>query len=156
MGKKNLLVRSVFDAHPHVIVRPFNNGSTEIKEPFSIQGISHTVPRHVAWMVSTERGKVLHIADPKLNRENSIREVDSVWVERFAGLAPDILFINAGGNSVRREKEDRRYLVESGALSPVEAAQIVAVIQPRVVSLIGCYNHSVWRNREEDIPQHLK
>jgi L-ascorbate metabolism protein UlaG (beta-lactamase superfamily) len=151
LGENNDHIQTLFVAWPQARVRAFSDGDRETNGPFSIRGMTHTVPKHTAWFVSTGEASMLHIADPVLNRDNAVRLRDTVW-DRFSKLAPDVLFISAGGNSFRREKDGKRSIVESATLSPVEAAKVTARIHPRAVSLIGCYNHSVWRNRQEYIP----
>ncbi len=149
-GERNSQVQMAFSSYPNVKIRAFTHKESEKVGPFLIQGLMHTVPRHIAWSVSTGQGSILHIADPMFNRDNAIRKLDPLWDE--FRLSPDIVFINAGGNSLRYEKDGQRFIMESAAVSPVEAAQIVAHIAPRAASLIGCYNHSMWKNHSEYIP----
>ncbi len=151
IGERNVAVSNTFAIWPHVEVTPMRGDDTRVVGACSVRARTHTVPNHLAWHIESAAGSVLHIADPVLNTDNAKRVVDEAW-EAFRDLAPSVLFINAGGNSLRREKDGVRTVLESGALSPVEAAKVVALIRPRLVSLIGCYNHSVWRNRQEYIP----
>lgn len=151
IGEKNGSVKETFAVWPHVDVTPMREGDVRQVGTFSVRARTQTVPNHLAWEVSTPLGSVLHIADPIFNKENSERIMDAVW-ESFRDLQPSALFINAGGNSLRREKDGVRQVLESCSVSPVEAAQIVARIRPQTVSLIGCYNHSIWKNRQEYIP----
>lgn len=151
IGERNESVQQTFAVWPHVDVSLMRDGDARQVRAFSVRARTQTVPNHLAWEISTSLGSVLHIADPTLNKKNSQRVMDEIW-ESFRNLQPSALFINAGGNSLRREKDGVRQVIESCSVSPVEAAHIVALIRPQTVSLIGCYNHSVWKNRQEYIP----
>ena len=146
----NAKVAQTFAIWPQVETVSFQNKDIKPYGPFSVQGLAHTVPRHIAWHVKSKTGSILHIADPCINRDSMNRHIGEEW-KQFEGLRPDLLCINAGGNSLRREKDGRRYLVDNAGLSPVEGARIAQLIQPKAVCLIGCYNWSIWRNRSEYI-----
>lgn len=150
VGEDNERVRQTFAAWPQVEATAFLHGERKTRGPFSVRGLSHTVRGHLAWHVESKTGSMLHIADPRVNRDPMSREIGEEW-KSFKGLRPDLLCINAGGNSLRREKDGKRYIVENAAVSSIEAARLTELIQPKAVSLIGCYNWSVWRNRSEYI-----
>ena len=147
---KNESVQEVFQDLPSTKAIAFRDAMTFATKNLTIEALSHTILSHTAWLISSEKSRILHIADSRLNKDKKLREPDSVW-KKFTDLRPDILFINAGGNILRQDSAEGRFLEESSGLSPAEAAQITALIKPRVVSIIGCYNHSIWRNRREFI-----
>jgi len=150
VGQDNTRVEQTFALWPHVETIPFQHNDVKTDGPFSVRGLLHTVPKHIAWYVESKTGSILHIADPHINRDSMSRQIGEEW-KQFEGLQPDLLCINAGGNGLRREKDGRRYIVESGAVSPIEAARLAELIRPKALCLIGCYNWSVWRNRSEYI-----
>ncbi len=151
LGEKNAEIKNRFAQFPQVELRPSLNGNKFTVGNFHITAIEHTVKNHLAWYVVSSSGSVLHITDAKLNRDSKKREIDEVW-KSFENLNPNLLLISAGGNSNRREKEGKRYILEASCLTPVEGANITKLINPKVVSLIGIYNHSIWKNRTEFIP----
>ena len=144
-------VRAALEPFPSVAASKMISGDVIDTGTFEIKCFAHTVRGHLAWLVRSATGAALHIADAALNRDNSLRTLDPVW-DSFANLCPDLVFVSAGGNSVRKVSGSTRYLSESVTLSPIEAAQLLETIRPRASTLIGCYNHSVWRSRVEFIP----
>lgn len=144
----NEKVKQTFAVWPYAETIPFQNNDVKTREPFAIRGLSHTVPRHMAWYVKSQTGSLLHIADARINGDHMSHHIGKEW-EQFEGLRPDLLCINAGGNSVRREENSKRVIKENLAVSAVEAARLVEIIQPKAVCLIGCYNWSIWKNRAE-------
>ena len=146
----NEKAREVFKIFPQVTTNPMQSGDGHTLEDMRITALSHTVNGHTAWHITSPNGSILHIADPGFNENHSIRKISESW-SKFKDLRPDVLFINTGGNSLRRETQNGRSIIDSSSLSPAEAAQVVAFIRPKAVSIIGCYNHSIWRDREEYI-----
>jgi L-ascorbate metabolism protein UlaG (beta-lactamase superfamily) len=117
---------------------------------FQISSFEHTVADHRAWYVRSASGSVLHIADARFNKDRKVRSADALW-QSYAELSPDVVFLSAGGNSIRFSDTEQPVIAESVILSPVEAAQVVQILKPKVAVVIGCYNHSIWRNRVEYI-----
>ncbi len=118
--------------------------------PFSIEAKEHTVPYHTAWHITSPSGAVLHIADGRFNKDQFLRKPDPVW-EKLKGLSPSFLFLSAGGHSQRVEKNNERLIMPAGIFTPTEAAEIAKIVAPKAASLIGIYNHSIWKNRYEYI-----
>lgn len=143
-------VREVFKVFPQVTTKSMQGGDEHTLEGTRVTAMNHTVAGHVAWSIVSPTGSVLHIADPSFNENHSLRKIGGAW-SKFKDLKPDVLFINTGGNSLRRETKNGRSIVDAAGLTPGEAAEVVALIKPRAVSIIGCYNHSIWRNRQEYI-----
>ena len=135
-----------------VVKHPVHPGFSTKIGPFTIEAKAHTVPYHTAWFVTSTTGSVLHIADAWVNKDRTLRKLDPVWLE-LRDVSPTFLFLSAGGHAERSEKDGKRLLFEAGILSPTEAAQITQVIAPRAASVIGVYNHSIWRNRHEYFQQ---
>lgn len=125
-------------------------GDTFSIGPFSITAKEHTVPYHTAWHVASPSGSLLHIADGRLNKDNFLRRPDPVW-ENLHGISPSFLFLSAGGHSERAEKNNEHLIIPAGIFTPVEAAEIVKIVTPKAASLVGIYNHSIWKNRHEYI-----
>jgi hypothetical protein len=142
----------VTDALPSTVVhRECIVGDQITIGPFTIETRGHTVPFHNSWYVRSSTGSVLHMTDARMNRDRLLRAPDKIWSD-LANLAPSILFISAGGHSVRfSDKEGSKTIWESEALSAVDAAKITTLIKPKAVGIIGVYNHSVWKNRTEYI-----
>ncbi|MBX9906737.1 MBL fold metallo-hydrolase [Patescibacteria group bacterium] len=115
----------------------------------TIRAYTHTVSGHLAWHVFSKQGSLLHIADPAGNRNRQMLTLDAVW-EKFNNLNVDVLFVNASGNSLQiKDAEGNRSISELSCLSPGQAALLAHRIQTKVVSLIGCYNKSVWNGLME-------
>ncbi len=125
-------------------------GDTFSVGPFSIEAKEHTVPYHTAWHITSASGSVLHIADGRSNKDPFFRKPDPIW-ERLKGLSPSFLFLSAGGHSQRVEKDNERIIMPAGIFTPTEAAEIAKIVNPKIASLIGIYNHSIWKNRYEHI-----
>lgn len=123
------------------------------KGTLKMTAFAHTAPEHLAWFIEGKTGKILHIADARVNMNYNTSESDKIW-KKFENLGVDILFLSAGRNSrqVKSEKIEDREIYEATGLSPIQGAKLVKLIKPRAVSLIGMYNHSIWRNRLEFIP----
>jgi len=104
VGQDNTRVEQTFALWPHVETIPFQHNDVKTDGPFSVRGLLHTVPKHIAWYVESKTGSILHIADPHINRDSMSRQIGEEW-KQFEGLQPDLLCINAGGNGLRREKD---------------------------------------------------
>ncbi len=130
---------------------PISPGYTKIIGPLTIEARAHSSVGHTCWYVHSKAGSVLHITDGSFNRDVLVRVPDIAW-ESLGDLCPSFLFINAGGHSMRRERNDgERYILEGSAFTAIEAATITQHIKPRSVGLIGFYNHSIWKGRSEYI-----
>lgn len=143
-------IRGLFSSWTGVGINPFKNSDSKSIGPFSVTGLFHTLDDHMAWLVKTETGSLLHLTDARINRDRMSKRMGDEW-KPFENLRPDLLCISAGGNSLARKNEDKRYIIENSVLSAVEAARLVNHIKPKAVCLIGCYNWSIWRNRSEYI-----
>lgn len=139
-----------FREYPKTELTPLTDQNTLQIGPFTITALSHTVPMHLAWHVSTHSGSIMHIADARINTRSSERHVDPLW-DKFVPFRPHIAFISASGNSSRFQKEGVPTIRESLTMSPIEGAKIFQLLKPQVGTLIGCYNHSIWKNRNEYI-----
>jgi hypothetical protein len=117
---------------------------------FRVTGYVQPAPDHLAYLVDTAGGRVLHLADPIVNRDLDSRKLDPLW-ERFADLRPDLLFLSAGGNCTRgmANRGGKPWIQEHSIVSPVEAARVAALIKPKVAAVIGIYNNSIWKGRAE-------
>lgn len=124
--------------------------------PFIIEALEHTVPDHNAWYIKSATGSLVHIADGRMNRDQESRKMDVVW-SKLKDLSPTYLFLSSGSHSNKIVLQDgTKDIFEAGVFTPVEAVKVVATINPRITSLIGIYNHSIWRGRQEYIlPAHL-
>ena len=125
-------------------------GNTFSIGPFVIEAKQHTVPYHLAWHIASPSGSVLHIADAKFNKDHFVRRPDPTW-EKLKDFAPSFIIMSAGGHSQRVENSNGRSIKPAGIFTPMEAAEIVQMIAPKAVSLMGIYNHSIWKNRYEYI-----
>ena len=136
-----------------VIKKPMAHGVSITVGPFTIESKQHTVPFHNAWYIRSQKGSVLHLADGAINKDIFNRKVDNAWMA-LEKIKPDILFISSGGHSARETNKDgTRTIREAGIFTAVEAAKVTRIIEPKAVALIGCYNHSIWKNRHEYIRQ---
>lgn len=147
---KNAAAKAIFEILPQVEVKPCGDKDSFSVGSFQITALTHTVPEHTAWLVESEGNSVLHVADARANRDLNLRNLDEAWNE-FSDLKPDLFFTGAAGNSKRVENDGVRSVQESLALSPVEASKLTQLVNPKVVSLIGCYNHSVFKGKIEYI-----
>lgn len=139
-----------FTSYKKIKLLPLTDRGIMRLGPFTITALSHTVPMHLAWHVSTDSGSILHIADARINTKSSEKNLDPLW-DTFVPLMPHIVFISASGNSSRYQKEGGRGIKESLTMSPIEGGKIIQLLKPEIATLIGCYNHSIWKNRNEYI-----
>ncbi|MDO8408301.1 MAG: MBL fold metallo-hydrolase [bacterium] len=136
---------------PGVTRHGMEPGETCTIGPCTIEAKEHTMPFHRAWYVTSKTGSVLHIGDGTINKDSTSRLTDPVW-EQLRGLAPSVLFLSSGGHNLRlTDKDGKRRIREAGICTPVEAARVAQVVQPRVVAAFGFYNHSIFKNRIEHI-----
>ncbi|MBI3420886.1 MAG: MBL fold metallo-hydrolase [Candidatus Sungbacteria bacterium] len=149
-GGVNQTAKAHFSVYPKVALMPLADQGTLRVGPFFITALSHTVPLHVAWHVVTKTGSILHIADARANAKISQNSLDPLW-NAFVELKPNIVFISASGNSSRVQKEGVREIREAATMSAIGGARILQLLKPQAASLIGCYNHSIWKNRSEYI-----
>lgn len=132
----------------HVALHGFTDNGTLQVGPFTIRARTHTVPGHLGWHVSSATGSILHIADPVGHRDHNRMDLDPLW-DTFAEYRPDILFFNASGNTMRSNDNGVPTIREARCLMPGQAAMLAQKLNPAVVSLIGCYNKSVWNGTTE-------
>ena len=116
--------------------------------PFQIRALTHTVPFHLAYFVKCASGSFLHIADAKANRLAWDRRLDPIWI-RYTELAPSYLALTGGAMSARLENDEGKFISENVFMSPVEAANLCRTIAPKAASIVGIFNSSVWKNRNE-------
>jgi len=147
LGAGNSLIQKYFHNSKQVTTLPFEHMQMTNIGPWVVTGLTHNVPGHIAWLIQSASGSVLHIADAHMNASSKKRELGPEW-NAYAGLKPELLLLSAGGNFVRITKEEKPVLHLAG-MSPVEAAQLVQLIQPKAVALIGVYNRSVWNGKSE-------
>ena len=146
-SEKNASVANAFTTLP-VKILPCQDGSEFTIGIFKIRALAHTSPNHLAWFVESPTARILHLVD--INGTNGAFFPEAhKEVSRFKKLNPHMLFITAGGNHFRSESEGVKEVQESKNLSPVQGARMTRFIEPKGVSLIGCYNHSVWYNNIE-------
>lgn len=148
----NKIVVNRFGDLTKVSIRPTKHQESFVCGPFSITALTHSVAGHLAWSVRTRSGHILHIADGAASTNFENNALDASW-DDFDSLHPDIVFMSAGRNSLRMEDSEGRKIIESGCLSPIQAARLIQKIRPRVVSSIGNHNHSFKKNRIEFIPE---
>lgn len=149
VGDTNRAAQEHFSAYPKTEFMPLADHGTFRAGPFTITALSHTVPLHTAWHIATRSGSMLHVADARVNKEISLTTVDPIW-NTFREFKADIIFISAAGNSLRKTtKEGVKEIRESANMSPIQGARITQLLKPRVATLIGCYNHSIWQGRSE-------
>ncbi len=142
------LAHTFHQANPDVTLRGFHDKETFTLGSLTIEARTHTVPGHYAWHVKGATGSILHIADPYGNRNPDNVVLDELW-DSFSHYKPDILFLNAGGNSLKGHSGDTPIIREQRCLTPGQAAMLTQKLEPKVVSLIGCYNRSLWNGTTE-------
>jgi L-ascorbate metabolism protein UlaG (beta-lactamase superfamily) len=142
------LLENLGQARSNVEYRSFPASNVMTLGSLRIEGYRHTSPGHIAWRVVGETGSVIHVADPVINRNAYDRRTDAAWLQ-FQDLRPDLLFIASGGHSKKILREGIPQIGESRTATPMEAARLAAMIKPKVSSVIGLQNHSIWKNRDE-------
>ncbi len=151
-GYANKIVTNRFGHFTDISIRPTRHRDEFSLGPFHITALTHTVEGHLAWFVKSKTGSMLHIADGAANTNFELNSLHPCWDE-YMTIHPDIVFTSAGRNSLRKDDNGRRSIIESGSLSPIQAARLIQKIRPRLVSTIGNHNHSFKRNRLEFIPE---
>ncbi len=149
-GYQDRLNTLIASTHPTATNQGFVDNGTHTIGPFTIRAYTHTAPGHIAWHIESETGSILHLADPYANEDWRLNTLDPIW-KKFEGLGVDVLFLNASGNSFRGKKGDIPYIREQTCFTAAQAAVFTQMVAPRTVSLIGCYNKSVWNGTYEYI-----
>ncbi len=151
----NQKIFSVLGALPRVRLVAVGEDQQFTVAGITVRGIRHTVEHHRSWFIKGSEGllgkshSVLHIADARMNSDTTMRTFDEIWTKYYS-LNPDVMFLGAGANSLRRVANDGEHrIIEATVFTPTEAARLVAKIKPKCVSIIGCYNHSVFAGRTE-------
>lgn len=146
----NQLVTDRLLAFNNVSSRPTGDGDVFDVGCFTIKALAHTVSGHMAWFIKSATGSILHIADARVNKNYDMNTLDEVW-NKFSELYPSMVFISAGRNTLRIENKEtyEKDIKESTCFSPIQASKLLKKIKPKAVSLIGIYNHSIWKNCEE-------
>lgn len=115
----------------------------------TIKCLTHSHPNHLAFFVTTNKLKVLHIADAAASADSTSLKFDPFW-EKFYNLKPDYFFVGAAGHSVRQiNSKGERAIKENTTLTPVQAAKLTCKVDAKHVGIIGVYNFSVWDSRIE-------
>lgn len=149
-GAGNAKIIQSFEQFENIQLTPCKDQQSLRVGAFTLTALSHTVPNHLAWHITTSSGSFLHIADARLNTDQRKREIDPVW-QKFNNLRPHLAVLSAAGNSLQIQGEGVKDIGEAMTLTPIEGAKIIQLINPKAASLIGCYNHSIWKNRIEYI-----
>jgi len=111
--------------------------------------LTHTTNEHLAFFLSNRKFSILHLADSIISRSWYDRRLDVLWM-KFKNLKPDLFLVTVSSTAYRgKSKEGAPYLRENGFLSPVEAANLTNLINPKNVAVMGIFNFSIWKNRTE-------
>lgn len=121
----------------------------QFQEAF-IRVLTYTNKYHLSFFIQSASVSFLHLADAQINRFAFDRRLDPLW-HKFSLLSPTFFALSVGTTSGRYfSKVDNSPLIfENSFLSPVEAANLTSVINPKIVGVIGVFNSSIWKNRAE-------
>lgn len=141
-------VQNQFSHHPNALHQLSKDGDVFRVGPFFVKAWEHTTEEHVAWSIESSTGHVVHIADARINSNITLSSVDPLW-KKFTGQDFDIAFLTAGKSNILTGGGTTADITEGCILTPVQAAKLTRLLQPKVVALIGIYNHSLWADWKE-------
>lgn len=150
-GPGDAVIRRNLSGFSHLSFRPVKDRESFKVGPFTLTPYLHTLPDHLAWLVESATGRVLHLADSRIHTRIGVSDLDPVWDAFPEGV--DLLLMSAGRNSLARSIEGQRRLLENTTFSPLQAARLAEKLRPRALASMGNQNHSVWKNRQEFIPE---
>ena len=118
------------------------DSSLEIRD-MRIEAYTHTHKEHLAYRISIDNLSMMHITDAQAHMVDGKTVLDPLW-DKLRSSAPSFLFIGASNHLHRVMHEGVREIHEHTTLSPVQAARLIRLIEPKNVGLIGMYNYSIW------------
>lgn len=148
--KPNDLLETWQNQYPdHKFILISEDSKFEVNKDISIEALGHTTNEHLAYMIRSKEKSFLHLADSIVSKVWHDRRLDLLW-QKFKNMNPDLLAITVSSTAYRgKTKDGISYIRENGFMSPVEAAQLTNLINPKNVTVMGIYNFSVWKNRVE-------
>ena len=139
-------LRQKYSQHEFVVVtQDFQFQSSEIQ----ISCLTHPMKDHLGYFIRANETSFLHLADAIVSTNWWDRRLDPMWM-KFKDLNPTFMASTVNfttSKSVNQAGE--KFIKENGFLSPPEAARLTQLINPQIVSVMGIFNFSVYKNRFE-------
>lgn len=136
----------------NIEIKMFRDGDALKIGHLKIKAFTHTVSQHLGWIIEGKSATVVHITDAAAHKNPFDKRLDPLWA-KVKDLKPDLLFLGVAGHARVFPAKEGNFVLEGTSLSAIEGAHLTALLKPKVVSIIGMYNHSLWqKNIEFTVP----